>query len=59
MSSEIQEIIHRTTKIAFEQGVQSENKRLVRIIDEVAVFEKPEQKSYLMALLTGRADQND
>ena len=57
MSSEIQEIIHRTTKIAFEQGVQSERERLVRVVNEVAVFEEPEQKQYFIALLTGKAEQ--
>lgn len=57
MSSEIQEIIHRTTKIAFEQGVQSERERLVRVVNEVAVFDKPEQKQYFIALLTGKAEQ--
>lgn len=33
MSSELQEIIHRTMHLAFEQGKQAEQERIVKLLE--------------------------
>jgi len=52
MSQQLQELIHRSSHVAFESGANAERYRIIKLINDSKVI-NTDQKYFLLALIKG------